>query len=190
MTRHQKGFTLLETIVALAIFALLSILAFMVFSQANMTYQRTQEETQRFNQLQRTITILTNDLLQLVPRRNRSNGKIIVTGDEAIFSTQSRDPQAPLSEALVLQTVRWYLRDNTLYRAVRTSADSDSEWPAQTMLEHVNEFSLESDNDDSNKLPLRLTLYLHEQEYGELRRQFTLPEALAPEEKPDARKSR
>ncbi|KAA0605484.1 prepilin-type N-terminal cleavage/methylation domain-containing protein, partial [Escherichia coli] len=119
MINRQQGFTLLEVMAALAIFSMLGVLAFMVFSQASTLHQRSQKEIQQFNQLQRTITILDNDLLQLVARRNRSTDKIMVLGEEAIFTTQSRDPQAPLNEAQTLQTVHWYLRNHTLYRAVR-----------------------------------------------------------------------
>ncbi|HDW1585679.1 TPA: type II secretion system minor pseudopilin GspJ, partial [Escherichia coli] len=115
MINRQQGFTLLEVMAALAIFSMLSVLAFMIFSQASELHQRSQKEIQQFNQLQRTITILDNDLLQLVARRNRSTDKIMVLGEEAIFTTQSRDPLAPLSEAQTLLTVHWYLRNHTLY---------------------------------------------------------------------------
>lgn len=118
MINRQQGFTLLEVMAALAIFSMLSVLAFMIFSQASELHQRSQKEIQQFNQLQRTITILDNDLLQLVARRNRSTDKIMVLGEEAIFTTQSRDPQALLNEAQTLQTVHWYSRNHTLYRAV------------------------------------------------------------------------
>ena len=107
MINRQQGFTLLEVMAALAIFSMLSVLAFMIFSQASELHQRSQKEIQQFNQLQRTITILDNDLLQLVARRNRSTDKIMVLGEEAIFTTQSRDPLAPLSEAQTLLTVHW-----------------------------------------------------------------------------------
>ncbi|HAX5251224.1 TPA: type II secretion system minor pseudopilin GspK [Escherichia coli] len=131
MINRQQGFTLLEVMAALAIFSMLSVLAFMIFSQASELHQRSQKEIQQFNQLQRTITILDNDLLQLVARRNRSTDKIMVLGEEAIFTTQSRDPLAPLSEAQTLLTVHWYLRNHTLYRAVRTSVDGRKDQPAQ-----------------------------------------------------------
>ena len=78
MINRQQGFTLLEVMAALAIFSMLSVLAFMIFSQASELHQRSQKEIQQFNQLQRTITILDNDLLQLVARRNRSTDKIMV----------------------------------------------------------------------------------------------------------------
>lgn len=108
MINRQQGFTLLEVMAALAIFSMLSVLAFMIFSQASELHQRSQKEIQQFNQLQRTITILDNDLLQLIARRNRSTDKIMVLGEEAIFTTQSRDPLAPLSEAQTLLTVQSY----------------------------------------------------------------------------------
>lgn len=149
MINRQQGFTLLEVMAALAIFSMLSVLAFMIFSQASELHQRSQKEIQQFNQLQRTITILDNDLLQLVARRNRSTDKIMVLGEEAIFTTQSRDPLAPLSEAQTLLTVHWYLRNHTLYRAVRTSVDGRKDQPARAMLEHVESFLLESNSGES-----------------------------------------
>ncbi|BED49900.1 hypothetical protein VEE48_11340 [Escherichia coli] len=75
MINRQQGFTLLEVMAALAIFSMLSVLAFMIFSQASELHQRSQKEIQQFNQLQRTITILDNDLLQLVARRNSEYGQ-------------------------------------------------------------------------------------------------------------------
>ena len=178
MINRQQGFTLLEVMAALAIFSMLSVLAFMIFSQASELHQRSQKEIQQFNQLQRTITILDNDLLQLVARRNRSTDKIMVLGEEAIFTTQSRDPLAPLSEAQTL------LRNHTLYRAVRTSVDGRKDQPAQAMLEHVESFLLESNSGESQELPLSVTLHLQTQQYGGLQRRFALPEQLAREESP------
>ncbi|HGE5600634.1 TPA: type II secretion system minor pseudopilin GspJ [Escherichia coli] len=184
MINRQQGFTLLEVMAALAIFSMLSVLAFMIFSQASELHQHSQKEIQQFNQLQRTITILDNDLLQLVARRNRSTDKIMVLGEEAIFTTQSRDPLAPLSEAQTLLTVHWYLRNHTLYRAVRTSVDGRKDQPAQAMLEHVESFLLESNSGESQELPLSVTLHLKTQQYGALQRRFALPEQLAREESP------
>lgn len=183
MINRQQGFTLLEVMAALAIFSMLSVLAFMIFSQASELHQRSQKEIQQFNQLQRTITILDNDLLQLVARRNRSTDKIMVLGEEAIFTTQSRDPLAPLSEAQTLLTVHWYLRNHTLYRAVRTSGWQEGS-TAQAMLEHVESFLLESNSGESQELPLSVTLHLKTQQYGALQRRFALPEQLAREESP------
>lgn len=182
MKSKQNGFTLLEVMLALAIFAMLSILAFMVMSQANTTHQRAQEETRRFNQLQRAMTLFGNDLLQLVARRNRSTDRILLTGNEAIFSTQTRDPRHPLSDTLLLQTVHWYLRDHTLYRALRRSVDSDTDLPAQPVLDHVDQFSLEADASASGELPARVTLHIQHQTYGALDRPFALPGLITIEE--------
>ena len=125
-----------------------------------------------------------SETLQLVARRNRSTDKIMVLGEEAIFTTQSRDPLAPLSEAQTLLTVHWYLRNHTLYRAVRTSVDGRKDQPAQAMLEHVESFLLESNSGESQELPLSVTLHLKTQQYGALQRRFALPEQLAREESP------
>ena len=50
MINRQQGFTLLEVMAALAIFSMLSVLAFMIFSQASELHQRSQKEIQQFNQ--------------------------------------------------------------------------------------------------------------------------------------------
>lgn len=183
MINRQQGFTLLEVMAALAIFSMLSVLAFMIFSQASELHQRSQKEIQQFNQLQRTITILDNDLLQLVARRNRSTDKIMVLGEEAIFTTQSRDPLAPLSEAQTLLTVHWYLRNHTLYRAVRTSVDGRKDQPAQAMLEHVESFLLESNSGKAGTSSLSHVTSADSAIWG-LQRRFALPEQLAREESP------
>lgn len=107
----------------------------------------------------------------------------MVLGEEAIFTTQSRDPQAPLNEAQTLQTVHWYLRNHTLYRAVRTSVDGRKDQPAQAMLEHVESFLLESNSGKAKNI-LSVTLHLKTQQYGALQRRFALPEQLAREESP------
>lgn len=188
MKSDQNGFTLLEVMLALAIFTMLSILAFMVLSQAQITHQRAREETQRFNQLQRAMTLFGNDILQLVARRNRSTESMLVTGKEAIFSTQTRDPQQPLSDVLLLQTVHWYLRNHTLYRALRSSVDADTDLPAQPVLEDVEQFSLEAESDKSGELPSHVILHIEHQTYGALDRLFSLPARLTVEEPEETRK--
>lgn len=183
MINRQQGFTLLEVMAALAIFSMLSVLAFMIFSQVSELHQRSQKEIQKFNQLQRTITILDNDLLQLVARRNRSTDKIMVLGEEAIFTTQSRDPLAPLSEAQTLLTVHWYLRNHTLYRAVRTSVDGRKDHPARRCWNMSRAFFWKVTAEKARSF-LSVTLHLKTQQYGALQRRFALPEQLAREESP------
>lgn len=180
----QKGFTLIEMALALAVFAMLSLLAFLILSQANSQHQRTREEIQRFNQLQRGMALLDNDLLQLVARRNRSTGRIIVTGRDVVFSTQTRDPLAPLSDTLLLQTVHWYVRDHILYRAIRSSIDGDSDLPAQPIIRQVDQFHLDAETQTAGELPTRLRLHLVHQTYGSLQRTFSLPPLPVIEEDP------
>ena len=98
MINRQQGFTLLEVMAALAIFSMLSVLAFMIFSQASELHQRSQKEIQQFNQLQRTITILDNDLLQLVQRRVQ-----ISSQSTAIPGRRGQPP--PIAQAGVVMPV-------------------------------------------------------------------------------------
>ena len=91
--------------------------------------------------------------------------KIVVLVKKLFFTAQSRDPLAPLSEASqTLLTVHWYLRNHTLYRAVRTSGCRKDQ-PAQAMLEHVESFLLESNSGESKNI-LSQSRHLKTQQYG------------------------
>lgn len=85
MTHKQSGFTLLEVMLAIAILASLSLLAVTVFSQAIEHYQRAQTLMQSFNALQRTDLLLSNDLMQLVPRKNRQTGQVFQTETDGMI---------------------------------------------------------------------------------------------------------
>jgi general secretion pathway protein J len=173
-TCRQKGFTLLEVMLASGVFALLSFLAFMVLSQSLRIHERTLVETQRFNQLMRAVQLFDNDLQQLVARTNRSTNTMLISGKEAIFTTQTLDPRNPLSDAPVLQTVRWFVKNNILYRAQRSSVDADSELPPQPVLDQIDTFLLEPERVDTKDLPAQVTLVLQHRTYGLLQRQFDL----------------
>ena len=66
--RGQRGFTLIEVVVSLAIFSMLAALSYATFNRiVEGTGQVTQQMT-RLQQVQRTVQLLTNDLAQLAPR--------------------------------------------------------------------------------------------------------------------------
>jgi general secretion pathway protein J len=65
----QSGFTLVELLISMAIFAILSILAYGGLDSVIKSKTQTEEAMLRLNQLQLTMTKLHRDLEQLTPRK-------------------------------------------------------------------------------------------------------------------------
>ncbi len=70
MTRRgsQAAFTLIEVLVAMAIFAILSALAYGTLSQTLLSAEILGDRMDRLQALQRTVRMLSDDLQQLAPR--------------------------------------------------------------------------------------------------------------------------
>ena len=77
MKRHEvKGFTLVELLVAIAIFAVLSALSWKVFDYIIQTKDRNAVHEQRLSQLQDTYQQILRDTVQAVPLTANINGDI------------------------------------------------------------------------------------------------------------------
>jgi general secretion pathway protein J len=72
---RRGGFTLVEVLVALAIFALLAGAGALVLSQTIDTRFALRAETDRIGDLQRMHAMLKADLAQAAPRRVRDRGQ-------------------------------------------------------------------------------------------------------------------
>ena len=73
MTRQlQNGFTLIEVLVALAVFGVLSLLAYMSLGQTLANADMLTERMDRLQSIQRTMSYLSTELLQTVPRPVRA----------------------------------------------------------------------------------------------------------------------
>lgn len=66
--RRQTGFTLIEILVALAVFAILAALSYGALSQTLTSAEMLNERMDRLQALQRTVRMLHEDLMQLTPR--------------------------------------------------------------------------------------------------------------------------
>ena len=71
-SRLSKGFTLIEVLVAMAIFGVLTILAYMSLAQTLESADMLTERMDRLQSIQRTIRYLSNDLAAASPRPVRS----------------------------------------------------------------------------------------------------------------------
>lgn len=144
--RRTHGFTLLELMVAIAIFGLLATMAYSGLASVLDARTLTEQQADRLQQLQRTFLTLERDLGQLVSRGVRDgygDGQpAFASGEDgaSLFAFTRggwRNPaRLPRSN---LQRVRYVLRDKTLWRERWAMLDRAPETPplAQPLLGRV-----------------------------------------------------
>jgi general secretion pathway protein J len=71
--KRQRAFTLIEVLVALAVFGVLSALAYMTLGQTLSNSDMLTERMDRLQAIQRTVSYLSNELLQAAPRSIRAD---------------------------------------------------------------------------------------------------------------------
>jgi general secretion pathway protein J len=71
----SKGFTLLEVLIAIAIFSLISLSSFTIFNTVLKSNESSKIRTERVNELQRGFVLIERDLLQIAKRSIRLNGE-------------------------------------------------------------------------------------------------------------------
>lgn len=129
--RSTRGFTLLELIIAIAIFSLISVMAYSGLYSAQLTSQRVEEAGERLSALQVAFSLIARDLQQSVNRPVRGAfGEIQMafmgtrTGVGAMLEftrTGLRNPAAfPRSS---LQRVAYAVEEDELLRLVWPSLD-------------------------------------------------------------------
>ena len=70
-SRHNNGFTLIEVMVALAVFGVMALLAYMSLGQTLANADMLTARMDRLQSVQRTISYLSSELLQATPRSVR-----------------------------------------------------------------------------------------------------------------------
>lgn len=73
MSRKQQGFTLLELIVAIAVFAIMATMAHSGLSSVLNTREQAEQQAERLAQLQKAFLIIGRDIEQAVNRTIRDN---------------------------------------------------------------------------------------------------------------------
>lgn len=122
--RHQAAFTLIEVLVSLAIFGILSILAYAALGSSLRSADFLTERMDRLQAIQRTMTMLTTDLMQTAPRPVRGElGETYVpaimtnlSGEFAIELTRGGWGNPARLPRSTLQRTAYRLEDDELVR--------------------------------------------------------------------------
>jgi len=148
--KNVGGFTLLELLIAVSVFAVISALASGGFNSVLNTASRSEEHMQRLAELQKAMVIIAKDVEQAVERPIRDGfGDSLVpfigsqpTNLLEFSRTGRRNPtQAPRSH---IQRVGYRHEENVLYRLTWAVLDraQDSEAIEFKLLEGVNEIEI------------------------------------------------
>lgn len=196
--KRQRGFTLIEVLLALAIFAALSISAFQVLQGMMRSDSLSERKVQRLMAIQNAFSQLERDFTHIVPRRSRGNRWLFSAARHQLNSEdwgttfiRSGWPNPlgmlPRSE---LQYVAYRLRQHQLERLSYRHADPipGAEPLVQPLLDEVSAFRLRfySQNDwqdswhSASQLPRAVEITLTLPEFGEITRRFLLTPGKTP----------
>jgi general secretion pathway protein J len=153
--RYRSGFTLLELLVALAIFALLSVMAYAGLSTVLTANQVLETHMERLSEIQRSVTFLSRDIRQTVNRGIRDTygdnkqpligaSEFDTLGTPKIELTRTGYANPLGTKRSFLQRVAYRVEDETLYRNSWRVLDQaqDSEADALTICHAVEALQL------------------------------------------------
>lgn len=146
-TAFQNGFTLLELMVAISIFAIVSLLTMGGLSNVLDTQAHTEQNMQRLIRFQMAFTIMSRELQQISPRSIRDeygtikNSMTSETSDGIKGLEFTHQGRFTLGDTVSLQRVAYYHEDDMLIKKVWRVLDrvEDTEAIKQVILTDVNE---------------------------------------------------
>lgn len=202
----QRGFTLLELLVAVAIFALLGVGSYRLLASTISTRDAARSHDLALMQLQRAFTIMNRDLSQATARPIRDQygdtAPALVLKDNSLELTRAGVPNPLKQVRSDLQRVSYQLNNKgELIRSSWQQLDRDrGVTPQQTvLLTKVKTIALKAYNptgsanpewpisQNANKppvdtLPRSIEVLVTVEPWGEVRRLFALPQTLEKEQ--------
>ena len=191
---NNKGFTLLEVLIAIAIFSVISLSSFTIFDTVLSSEESSRSRTDRMNEFQRAFLLIERDLTQIARRTIRINGEEplddFLHTDGASFLSEEQsigfvrggwtNPGLLLPRSDV-QSVAYQLKDNTLERLHYNFVDAvvGQEPKTRILVKAVNNITFEFYDGKAWKkewqgktIPLAIAIEIDTEDYGLIRRQF------------------
>ena len=192
-TRKNSGFTLIEIMVAIAIFALIAAIAFPALIQFLDIRERVNKKNDSIAALQKTFLFMSRDLSYAVNRIGKDefgepSDSTMIVGDDSLFELTTSYQDFNLDGSGVPRRVKWVLEDDTIFRIQYPVMDPDGDTRVyrQALLRGVDDveikvFSIEDGRDseskrwrEETKLPNMLKVKVEMQSNIDYERAFTM----------------
>jgi general secretion pathway protein J len=199
---HRRGFTLIEILVAMAIFTLIGLASTGVLNSVINSDQLSSERFAKLEELQRAMLTIERDILQIVPRALRVNGEpvsAVISGGEDVLNSDAdglgfvragwHNPQMLLPRS-TLQAIGYRLQEEQLHRLFGNYVDnvigyepkikillSDIEDFRVSFLTEVEQLEKPEEWEESYSnanIPIAISITLVSKTFGEIRREFIL----------------
>lgn len=196
--KFSQGFTLIEVLVAITVFASLSMAAYQVVNQVQRSNELSLEKTTRLQQLQRSLVFMDNDFRQMAVRQHRTDGepasKKLLQYDDYLLDSDGKgivfsrlgwqNPQQIFPRGEVTK-VGYRVRDEKLERVWWRYADTPAgqEPIFRPILDDVESMSATfydgsawlKEWTKANALPAAVSIVLTLKDYGEVERIYLTP---------------
>ena len=197
MGANDRGFTLLEVLVAISIFAMISVVSAQLLRSIIKTESTVSLSNESINDVGRALNVIYRDVSQFTPRNIRdeygdvSSALIVGQGAHVLELSRTGWSNPALHSRSELQRVAYKIADGILYRYFWLVLDraEDSQPRMQRLLEGVKLFEVKAITqpgesidiwpafDAGPALPLGIEIILTVDHIGEIRKTFVLPEA-------------
>jgi len=198
--RQQQGFTLLEVLIAISIFALMSIASYQILQGVIRSGEISKRHSDNLVKIQRAMLIIEQDFTQIIARASRTEGEDsdsirVLRAAESLFESEDQgieftrlgwtNPLNLLPRSNLLR-VRYRLFEGQLQRQYFLYPDiiSGQDPETQVLLDDIEELSFRFWSDDwqeswsdESKLPTGIEMTFSSQQFGEIKRIFLIPES-------------
>ena len=199
---HRRGFTLIEILVAMAIFTLIGLASTGVLNSVINSDQLSSERFAKLEELQRAMLTIERDILQIVPRALRVNGEpvsVVISGGEDVLNSDAdglgfvragwHNPQMLLPRS-TLQAVSYRIQEKQLQRLYGNYVDNviGYEPKVKILLSDIEDFRVSflteiekleepeewKESYANADLPIAISITIVSKTFGEIRREFIL----------------
>lgn len=195
-TGKNNGFTLLEVLIAIAIFSMISLTSFTIFDSVIKGDETSKKRSERQNELQTAFLIIERDLNQMARRGLRINGEVASKrflnaveeaddGEQALaFVKLGWTNPGLLIPRSDVQAVAYALSEETLQRLHFNFVDAvvGEEPKIRPLISNVQSIEFEyydgkkwQETWDKDDLPLAIAIIFETNDYGSIRRLFLVP---------------